>query len=358
MNGLLLTTALEGNVLAQQGKLHEAAERYQQVRETTAEGREFAVEAAIRQAALRYEWNALEVAEALLVYALAESSALVGSTLLGRGVLSLAYALQARIRQARGEHEAASALFTQAVTVAQQQRHPRYLVQAQAVQVRFWLAHWQAEAVTRWCEGWADSYVPVPSYEEEPGTLTLARVLIALGEPEEALRLLDGLRTHARAQGRMGSELEILVTSALTHSSGGQTGLALCSLQQALVLAEPQGYMRLFVDEGVPMLTLLRLALARWPSKPGARYVRRLLSVLEAEHPEQAGPLPSMLVPLSGRERTILRRLAAGRSTAEMADELVVSPNTIKAQVSSLYRKLNVHSREEALTEAVRLHLL
>ncbi len=118
MNGLLLTTALEGNVLAQQGKLHEAAERYQQVRETTAEGREFAVEAAIRQAALRYEWNALEVAEALLVYALAESSALVGSTLLGRGVLSLAYALQAR-----GEHEAASALFTQAVTVAQQQRH-------------------------------------------------------------------------------------------------------------------------------------------------------------------------------------------------------------------------------------------
>jgi LuxR family transcriptional regulator, maltose regulon positive regulatory protein len=106
------------------------------------------------------------------------------------------------------------------------------------------------------------------------------------------------------------------------------------------------------------MLNLLRLALARWPGKPGTRYVRRLLSVLEAEHLEQAGCLPSMLVQLSGRERTILRWLAAGRSTTEMADELVVSPNTIKAHVSSLYRKLNVHSREEALTEAVRLHLL
>jgi ATP/maltotriose-dependent transcriptional regulator MalT len=240
VNGLLLTTVVEGNVLAQQGKLHEADERYQQVRETTAKGREFAIEAAIRQAALRYEWNDLEVAETQLAGALAESTALVSSTLLGRGVLSLAYALQARIRQARGEHEAASALFTQAVTVAQQQRHPRYLAQAQAAQVRFWLAHGQAEAVTHWREGWAGNYVPVHGYEEEPGILTLARVLIARGEPEEALRLLDGLRTHARAQGRLGSELEILVTSALAHSSGGQTALALRSLQQALVLAKPQ----------------------------------------------------------------------------------------------------------------------
>jgi len=358
VNGLLVNTVLQGNVLALQGQLHEAAERYQQVRQTTAEGREYAIEAAIRQAALLYEWNACQQAEAQLAEALAESSALVGSTLLGRGVLSLAAVLQARIRQARGEHEQASALFAQAVTVAREPRHPRFLAQAQAAQVRWWLAQGQVEAVTRWREGWAGSDVPAPSYEEEPGALTLARVLLAQGEPEQALRLLDGLRAHARAQGRLGSELEILVLCALAHSHWGQTGQALHSLQQALVLAEPQGYVRLFVDEGVPMLSLLRLVLARGPGKPGARYVRRLLSVLQAEHPEQAGPFPSLLVPLSGRERTILRELAAGRTTAEMAAELVVSANTIKTQLSSLYHKLNAHSRQEAIAEATRLHLL
>ena len=116
--------------------------------------------------------------------------------------------------------------------------------------------------------------------------------------------------------------------------------------------------MRLFVDEGVPMLRLLRQVAFRRRGKHGASYVRQLLDVLQAEHPEQAEPLPGLLVPLSGRERTILRLLAAGRSTAEMADELVVSANTVKAQLGSLYRKLNVHSREQALSEAVRLHVL
>ena len=197
-----------------------------------------------------------------------------------------------------------------------------------------------------------------PTYEHEPGALTLARVLIAQGEPEEALRLLDGFRAHARTQGRLSSELEILVLSALAQSTQGQTGQALHTLQQALVLAEPQGYVRLFVDEGVPLANLLRLVLSRGKGKSGARYVRRLLSVLEAEHPEQAGPLASLLVPLSGREHSILRGLAAGRSMAEMAADLVLSANTIKTQVSSLYHKLNAHSREEAIAEALRLHLL
>jgi ATP/maltotriose-dependent transcriptional regulator MalT len=179
-----------------------------------------------------------------------------------------------------------------------------------------------------------------------------------LGKPEEALQLLDGLRAHARAQGRLSSELEILVLCALAEDAQGQTRQAVQHLEQALVLAEPQGYVRLFVDEGVPLASLLRLVLSRWRGKPGARYVRRLLSILQAAHPEQAEPLPSLLVPLSGRERTILRALAAGRSTTEMAAELVVSANTIKTQVSSLYHKLNVHSREEALAAATRLHLL
>ena len=144
----------------------------------------------------------------------------------------------------------------------------------------------------------------------------------------------------------------------MAEAARGKSSQAAQLLAQALVLAEPQGYVRLFVDEGASLAGVLGLVLAKWNGQPGARYVRRLLGVLQAAHPEQAGVRADVLVPLSGRERTLLRLLAAGRSTAEMADELVVSANTIKTQVSSLYHKLNVHSRQQALAEATRLHLL
>jgi ATP/maltotriose-dependent transcriptional regulator MalT len=349
---------LLGHVLKLKGQLHEAADHYQHVIEHAAERRDTAIHNRILLAGILYEWYALQEAEAQLAQAIAESPSVMASTLLARGVLSLAFVNQALIKQAQGEHEVARSLLKQAMTVAQQQRHPQYLAYAQATQVRFWLAHGQGEAVTRWREAWTRTDETTPRYEDEPGALTLARVLIARGEPEEALRLLDGFRTLARTQGRLGSELEILVLYALAESASGQTGQAVSLLEQALVLAEPEGYVRLFVDEGVPMMSLLRLVLARWKGKHGAGYVRRLLSVLEAEHPEQAEQFAGMQVPLSRRERLILRGLSAGHSTTEMATELVVSPNTIKTQVGSLYRKLNAHNRQEALAEAVRLHLL
>lgn len=358
LSTLLVNMSLQANVLAAQGRLHEAADGYQQVIEAAVERRENAIEASIRQAGIFYEWNAFERVEAQLAGILDESQALVATTFFARGVLSLVYLVQARIKQARGKDEAASALLRQAVTLARQRQHHRFLAQAQATQVRFWLAHGEVEAVTRWREAWIRTHDTTPGYGNEPEVLALARVLIAQGEPEEVLQLLDGFLALARTQGRLASELEILVLCALAKDAQGQTAQAVQLLQQALTLAEPEGYVRLFVDEGVPMLSLLRLVFSRWQGRRRVSYVRQLLSVLQAEHPEQAEPLPTLSVPLSQRERLILRELAAGHSTAEMAAELVVSPNTIKTQISSLYRKLNVHSREEALAEAMRLHLL
>src|SRR5213078_759639 len=264
---LLVNMTLQANVLAAQGRLHEAAERYQQVIEAAAECRANAIDASIRQAGILYEWNAFERAEAHLAGILDESQTLVASTFFARGALSLVYLVQARIRQVRGEDEAASALFRQAVTVARQRQHRRFLAQTQAAQVRFWLAHGQEEGVTRWRDAWVRTHDGSPSYEHEPGALSLARVLLAQGEPEEALRLLDGFRVLARTQGRLGSELEILVLCALAQDTLGQTAQASQLLEQALTLAEPEGYVRLFVDEGVPMLRLLRLMLARWKGR-------------------------------------------------------------------------------------------
>jgi LuxR family maltose regulon positive regulatory protein len=249
-------------------------------------------------------------------------------------------------------------LFSQVGMLAEQSHHPRILARSQAGQVRGWLAQGQLEAVKRWRETWAESEETAPAYQDERNALTRARVLLALGEPAEALRLLESFRTLARQQRRPGSELEILIVNALAESALGKTGQGLRTLHLALSLAEPEGYVRLFVDEGLPMAGLLHLVLSRAQSTSRASYVRRLLNVLQAEQSAQAHALPLLLEPLSGRERTVLRLLAQGRSTPQMAAELVVSASTIKTQISSLYHKLNVHSREEAIVEAVRLQLL
>ncbi len=179
MNGQLGSSLMLGNVLALQGKLHEAGDFYQWVIDAAGKRRGYAIEAEIRQALLWYEWNVLEVAEKYLVHALEEASQIANDMHLARGLLSLAYVTQARIRQARGEQDAARTLFTQAVAVAHQHRHERLLAQAQALQVRYWLAQGEMEFVTRWREGCADMRNAAPTYEDEPGALTLARVLIA-----------------------------------------------------------------------------------------------------------------------------------------------------------------------------------
>lgn len=330
VSALLVTMTLQANVLAAQGQLHEAAELYQQVIDAAAERRTDVIDARIRQAVIFYEWNAFKRAETQLAGILGESETLVASTFFARGALSLVYLVQARIRQARGEDEEASALLRQAVSMARQRQHRRFLAQAQAAQVRFWLAHGQVEAVTRWREEEGRASDTTPSYGNEPGALTLARVLIAEGKPEQALRLLDGFRVLARTQRRLSSELEILVLCALAEDALGQTSSATQHLEQALSLAEPEGYVRLFVDEGVPMVGLLRRVLGRWKGRRGTSYVRQLLSLLEGEHPEQAGQFPVLPVPLSQRERLLLRHLSAGHSVSELAAELVVSPTPSK----------------------------
>src|SRR5437879_8711904 len=182
---LLVNMNLQANVLAAQGRLHEAAERYQQVIEAAAERRENAIDASIRQAGIFYEWNAFERAEAHLAGILDESQTLVASTFFARGALSLVYLVQARITQARGQDEAASARLRQAGTQARQRQPRRFLAQAQAAQVRFWLLHGQEDAVTRWRDAWVRTHDGAPSYEHEPGALTLVRMLIGEGGPGE-----------------------------------------------------------------------------------------------------------------------------------------------------------------------------
>jgi LuxR family transcriptional regulator, maltose regulon positive regulatory protein len=203
-------------------------------------------------------------------------------------------------------------------------------------------------------------------YPREGEYLTLARVRIAQTRDgpatpflQDVLRLLDWLLQDAEAKARMGSALEILVLRAMALEAQGDRTSALSTLERALVLAAQEGYIRLFVDEGFPMLTLLRLAHTH-SRVPG--YVATLLQVF-GEQCVSDLPLssahPSLLTePLTEREREVLRLLLEGASNREIAQRLVLSVNTVKRHVYNLCGKLGVQSRTQAIIRARELNLV
>ena len=198
--------------------------------------------------------------------------------------------------------------------------------------------------------------------QREREALIVARLLIAQGEATAALLLLERWQAEAHAQRRTQSELEIQVLTALAHSTHKNLPQAKETLREALVLAQAEGYQRLFLDEGEALAILLRAVLLDVREGLLATYVR---SLLVAFAQQQAGQdtshhtAPGLLIePLSPQEQRVLRLLAAGRSNPEIAQELVVSVNTVKTQVQSIYRKLNVNSRWEAREAARHLKLL
>ncbi len=185
--------------------------------------------------------------------------------------------------------------------------------------------------------------------------MTLTRVLIAQHKPHETLPLLRRLLYMAEQQGRMGNALEVLVLRALASKACGDEAGAMEQLSRTLSLAEPEGYTRLFLDEGEPMVTLLRQAYAR---RIAPDYVTALLSAAGAADKDAPDAARSLLEPLTEREREILRLLVAGLSNAAMASELVVTVGTVKSHINHIYGKLGVQSRSQAIARVHSLHLL
>ena len=309
------------------------------------------------------EWNELDAAERHLL----QGMALVKESLtIEPFVVVLGYTAMARLEQARGNTREAFTTLDALARLAEQ-RHfpPRVLPQGGAVRAQLELAQGNVVAAIHWADG-SDLSVDDDdlSYPREGEYLALARVRIAQGREDPAapllqdvLRLLERLQRSAEAKARQGSVLEILVLRALALATQGDRTSALSTLQQALVLAEPEGYIRLFVDEGVPMLVLLRQAQARGVAP---EYVAALLAAFGALHlPDAALPTSSALLePLTEREREVLQLLAAGASNGEIARRLVLSVGTVKKHVSNICGKLDVHSRTQAIARARILHLL
>jgi LuxR family maltose regulon positive regulatory protein len=330
-----------------------------------------------------YEQNELEEASRLLADAITHTRQWPNPN-----HLAYAYTFQSRVRLAQGDLQGARASIVEADSIRRSvalTRLNRRLVEANLIRV--WLALQAAGSslepgnpIQEWTEVLLDEWQielagmagnPAAFMEESAQTaaLGLARVWLTTARAEEALPLLERVFQSARAAGHLGGMIGSLILSAIaqhgrTAIPKGQVHPALATLEEALSLAEPCGYLRIFLDEGQPVQMLLAQWLAYTENNRLHSYAVRLLSHFEIE-PDSAPPDQKMvssagnpIEPLSRRELEVLHLLALGKTNQEIASQLVIALGTVKAQTASIYRKLDATNRTEAVARARQMGIL
>ena len=255
---------------------------------------------------------------------------------------------QARLNETQGDLEGALALLDEAQRLYIRSPLPDFSP-ISALKARIWVAQGSLTKALEWAREQGLSVNDAPSYLREFEHLTLARVLIArhqsdweTGAIHEAIGLLERLLQAAEEGKRMGSVIEILAVLALAHAAQGDIPPALVSLERALTLAEPEGYVRIFLDEGKPMAELLK------------RAGKNKSSFLE----KQVISSQPLIEPLSENEMEVLRLLRTELSGPEIARERMVSLSTIRTHTQHIYAKLGVNNRRAAVRRAEELGLL
>jgi LuxR family maltose regulon positive regulatory protein len=282
--------------------------------------------------------------------------------------LAAGLAILARIRQAHGDAAAAIVAMGEAGQVELSPHVVALFNPVPSQRARLLLAQGDVTAASQWAKAAGLSPEDEPDYPQEPAYLLLARVLLAQDRPGPALTLLQRLLATAASQGRIGNVIEIQALRALALAARGDHAGALGALAEAVTLACPPGYVRVFADEGAPMRALLtRLAAARKDQRAPAcgidpGYLTGLLRACgqaSAAPPSRAAAaLPGLAEPLTDREAEVLRLLAAGRSNQRIAHELVVALDTVKKHVTHVLAKLGAANRTEAVARARQLGLI
>ena len=359
-----------GQVQRARGRLGAAVATYQQVLEASSQaGRALppAGMAHVGMAGVLYERGELQAALDHATEGVGLCRQLSYGLPLAAGLATLAW-----IRQAQGDQAGAVEAIGEAERVQLSPAVVGLLNPAPALGARLALAHGQVAEAARWVEARGLDPDDQPSYPREREYLVLARVLLAEHTPDRALGLLERLHHLAVAQGRTSSVIEVRALQAVALAAVGDQARAQAALAEALALAAPEGYLRVFVDEGAPMATLLgKLATAATAGQAVAAisvpeaYLARLLQAFERDRVavlprpgRDAAGLPWLVVPLSGRELEVLALLAAGRSNQAIAEELVITLDTVKRHVTHILEKLGAANRTQAVSRARELGLL
>ncbi|MEA2574641.1 MAG: hypothetical protein QOH93_1939 [Chloroflexia bacterium] len=348
-----------------QGRLHESARLYRQALQVAAEGgdstRPELPAAGVAYAGLGrllYEWNYLDEAR---------EYALKGIELGKRGgerkILLEGYTVLGKTLNAMGNTQGAFEAMDRMVEIGGGTDWGH--------RTRLWLAHGRVHEAARWMQELGLSKDVRPFYSDELEHITAARVMVAQGNTDDALYLLDKLLSAAEAQGRMRSAIEALTIQATSFQAQGRTERARHSLERALSLAAPERFVRMFVDEGAPIADLLEVIYSdRQPRhRAGTHipedYLRTLLSAFGRLPEDFTGngrhshPARNLLPePLTPREMAVLRLMSAGMSNSQIADELVVTVGTVKTHALGIYGKLNARNRTQAVAYAREVGLI
>ena len=357
--------ALLARLHTMQGRLHQAAATYARATglvpgQSRAEATIGGLAYQFGMGALLLERGELDAAERLLAQG---RDALIDTSLVLPSDVLLGHTALAGVRQAQGDGPGALAAMDGFTEVARQRNFvPSLLAQAAAVVARLRLRQGDLADAARWAEGSGLQVGEEVRYPREAEYLTLVRVLIAQGRPAETMALLDRVLEAAEAGGRTGSVIEILIVRALARQAQGHTAAALADLTRALALGEPEGYVRIFADEGPPMAALLQRVASHRPASP---YVAKLVGAIRGNTPEapqrnggSLGEAPLLAEPLTARERDVLQLLVSDASNAEIARKLVLTVGTVKTHVHNIFGKLGIRSRAQVTAKATDLHLL
>jgi LuxR family maltose regulon positive regulatory protein len=276
----------------------------------------------------------------------------------------------AETRQAMGDEEGASAALDRARQVAEHVS-PWFEAIVDLTQAGFDLARGDLDAVARWARDAGIDDGDLDYVQGYYAHYRSAALSLAQGDAQRALALLRDMATAIEAAGAYGLLIQVLALEALALHQQGKDREALNVLERAILLAEPEGFVRSFVGKGARMRELLELA-RDCQIVPG--YVARLLRAFapqagqeSATAPVVAGPQSTsraeqaaaqMVEPLSDRELEVLRLLGLGLTNREIGERLYIAPGTVKAHTASIYGKLDVHSRMQAVARAHELGIL
>ena len=301
----------------------------------------------VGMAEISYKRDELDEALRHVTEGIARCRQLSENETLASGFVTLAW-----IRQASGDKAAALAAMEEAERSAPSPAVANLLNPIPAQRARLLLAQGDLAAVVQWSAGSGLAFDDKPSYLREQEYLVLVRLLLAQRVPDQALALLDRLQEVAAGQERTGSVIELLALRALALAAAGSPAQAVSVLREALILGRPQGYVRVFADEGAAMASLV----ARVDGVP-ADYLTRVRRACGVG-PFDQRPAQPLVDPLTGRELEILALLAAGAPNQAIADQLVVTVDTVKKHVTHVLAKLNATNRTEAVARARHLGLL